>query len=115
MARLADLVGPSLAKEIFFTARQFDAAEAYEMGLLNRVRPAAEIEAYVRSYAETIGANAPLTVAAVKLCVDEHMRDTGSRDLEACRAAVDACSASADYAEGRTAFMEKRRPVFRGF
>lgn len=114
VARLADLVGPSFAKEIFFTARQFDAAEAYQMGLINRVRPAAELEAYVRGYAETIGNNAPLTIGAVKLCVDEHFKDPGERDLAACKRAVDACATSADYTEGRTAFMEKRRPVFRG-
>ncbi len=114
VARLADLVGPSFAKEIFFTARQFDATEAYQMGLINRVRPAAELESYVRGYAETIGVNAPLTIGAVKLCVDEHFKDAGERDLAGCKRAVDACAASADYTEGRTAFMEKRRPVFRG-
>jgi enoyl-CoA hydratase/carnithine racemase len=84
------------------------------MGLINRVRPAAELESYVRGYAETIGNNAPLTIGAVKLCVDEHFKDPGERDLAACKRAVDACAASADYTEGRTAFMEKRRPVFRG-
>jgi enoyl-CoA hydratase/carnithine racemase len=114
VARLADLVGPSFAKEIFYTARQFDAAEAYAMGLVNRVRPAAELESYVRGYAETIADNAPLTIAAVKLCVDEHLKDPDKRDLAACKAAVDACALSADYTEGRTAFMQKRRPVFRG-
>jgi len=78
------------------------------------VRPAAELEEYVRGYADTIGANAPLTIAAVKRCVTEYVRDPAKRDLAACQAAVDACFASADYTEGRTAFMEKRRPVFKG-
>src|SRR5207244_6993150 len=67
--RLTDVVGPAFAKEIFFTARQFDAAEALQMGLINRARPAGEVEEYVRNCAATIAANAPLTVAAVKLCV----------------------------------------------
>src|SRR5499433_2435652 len=53
--RLADLVGPSFAKEIFYTARQFDAEEARTMGLVNRVVPADQLETYVKGYAETIG------------------------------------------------------------
>jgi len=112
--RLADLVGPSYAKEIFFTARQFDPSEAWHMGLINRIQPGAELEAYVRGYAATIAGNAPLTIEAVKLCVDAYVKDPDRRDLAACQAAVDRCFVSADYVEGRTAFMEKRKPVFKG-
>ncbi|MGA2125246.1 MAG: enoyl-CoA hydratase [Xanthobacteraceae bacterium] len=112
--RLADVVGPSFAKEIFYTARQFDAAEALQMGLINRVRPADELEGFVAGYAAMIGGNAPLTIHAVKLCVAEIAKDPDSRDLAACQAAVDTCFASKDYVEGRTAFMEKRKPVFQG-
>ena len=111
--RLTDVVGPSFAKEIFYTARQFDSTEALQMGLVNRVVPAANIEAYVRDYAGTIGGNAPLTINAVKLCVNETTKDPEKRNLVAAQAAVDACFASADYIEGRTAFMEKRKPAFR--
>jgi enoyl-CoA hydratase len=112
--RLADIVGPAFAKEIFFTARQFDAAEAREMGLINRVTSAQELQGYVRHYAATIAGNAPLTIAAVKLCVSEYVKEPGKRDLAACGAAVEKCFASADYLEGRAAFMEKRKPLFRG-
>src|SRR6202162_834746 len=73
--RLADVVGPAFAKEIFFTAPQFDTAEALQMGLVNRVRPAAELEAYVSQYAAIIAANAPLTIAAVKLCAGEYAKE----------------------------------------
>jgi enoyl-CoA hydratase/carnithine racemase len=61
-----------------------------------------------------IAANAPLTVRAVKVIVREAMKDTSERDLALCKRVVDECFASQDYAEGRTAFMEKRRPVFIG-
>ena len=112
--RLVDVVGPSFAKEIFYTARQFDATEALQMGLVNRVVPTADIETYVRNYAGTIGGNAPLTINSVKLCVNETVKDPDKRNLAAAQAAVDGCFASADYVEGRTAFMEKRKPAFRG-
>ena len=113
LKRLVDVVGPSFAKEIFYTARQFDSTEALQMGLVNRVVPAAGIETYVRDYAGTIGGNAPLTINSVKLSVNEATKDPEKRNLAAAQAAVDACFASADYIEGRTAFMEKRKPVFR--
>lgn len=111
---LVDLVGPSAAKEIFFTARLFDAAEALGMGLVNRVVPAADLTSVVVDYAETIGANAPLTVQAVKTIVGEVVKDPDGRDMDLCQAVVDRCFASADYIEGRQAFMEKRRPNFQG-
>jgi enoyl-CoA hydratase/carnithine racemase len=112
--RLADVVGPSFAKEIFFTARQFTAEEARVMGLVNRIVPVAELEAYVRKYAATIAGNAPLTVKAAKMAINAAVKDPDKRDLGTVQAAVDACFASEDYKEGRTAFMEKRRPAFQG-
>ena len=112
--RLSDLVGLSFAKEIFFTARQFDAEEARIMGLVNRVVPQAELEAYVKNYADTIAANAPLTVKAAKFIANETQRDESKRNLARCAEMVEACFKSNDYTEGRKAFMEKRKPVFTG-
>ena len=112
--RLSDLVGPSFAKEIFFTARQFDAEEARMMGLVNRIVPAAELETYVQNYADTIANNAPLTVTAAKFIANQTVRDESKRDLARCQEMVDACFASSDYKEGRRAFMEKRKPQFTG-
>ncbi len=111
---LTDLVGPSAAKDILFTARHLDAAEAAGMGLVSRVTAPDDLEATVRTYAHWMGQNAPLTLRAAKIAVREAMKDPDRRDLASVTAAVDACFQSADYAEGRKAFMEKRRPAFRG-
>ncbi len=83
--KLVDLVGPSFAKEIFYTARQFTAAEAQMMGLVNRVLPDGELEKYVKDYAETIGANAPLTVNSVKYIVGEAVKPESKRDMQEVR------------------------------
>jgi enoyl-CoA hydratase/carnithine racemase len=110
--RIMDLVGPQFATEMLLTARQFDAADAMRMGLVNHVVPDAEIESYVLELAETVGNNAPLTIRAVKRIVRELRSD--APDVEACDALVKQCFESADYREGRKAFMEKRKPVVRG-
>jgi enoyl-CoA hydratase/carnithine racemase len=111
--QLMQLVGPSFTKEIFLTARHFSAAEAKEMGLVNRVVADSALEDYTRRYCATIGENAPMTMHALKRTVAELER--GERaDLETCDRLVKACFESQDFIEGRRAFMEKRRPVFRG-
>jgi enoyl-CoA hydratase/carnithine racemase len=112
--RLAGIVGPARTAEIFYTARQFSAEEALQMGLVNRVVPAVEIERYTRDFAGAIAANAPLTVAAVKRSLIELQKNPADRDLDRCQRMVDACFASEDYKEGQTAFMEKRKPRFKG-
>ncbi|HTN11768.1 MAG TPA: enoyl-CoA hydratase [Acetobacteraceae bacterium] len=112
--QLMDLVGPAHTKEIFFTARQFTAAEALGMGLVNRVLPEAELEAYVRGYCATIADNAPMTMAALKVTVGELVKESPRVDHALCEKVVQACFDSEDYVEGRRAFMEKRRAVFKG-
>jgi enoyl-CoA hydratase len=112
--RFVDVVGPAFTKEIFFTARQFDAQEARDMGLVNRVVPQQELATYVKRYAETIAANAPLTISGTKFIVSEALKDPSQRDLDACAQRVQRCFDSRDYTEGRQAFMEKRKPAFSG-
>jgi enoyl-CoA hydratase len=112
--RLADIVGPAFTAEIFFTARQFNAQEALQMNLVNRVVPAAELEQYTIDYARTIAGNAPLTLASVKASLIEYGKEPAKRDLERLQKMVDVCYRSEDYKEGQAAFAEKRKPVFKG-
>ena len=116
LKRLTDIVGPSFAMEIFYTARQFTAAEAQVMGLVNRVVPdtPGELEKYVKDYADVIAGNAPLSIRAVKGTVAEIMKEDSQRDVSRSQKLVEACFNSNDYHEGRKAFMEKRKPVFTG-
>jgi enoyl-CoA hydratase/carnithine racemase len=107
-------VSPSRAKEMLFTGRRFKVAEALAMGLVNQVLPAAELEERTRALAAEIAANAPLTVRASKCTIDELVRHPETPDMAALDAAVAACFESEDYAEGRRAFLEKRKPRFQG-
>ena len=114
LKRLVDVIGPAFAKELLFTARLFSAAEAYAMGLVNRVLPDDQVASFVADYARTIRANAPLTIAAAKATIGEILKDPDTRDLARCETLVAACFASQDYIEGRRAFLEKRQPQFIG-
>jgi enoyl-CoA hydratase len=111
---LMNVVGPAYTKEIFYTGRLFDAAEAWQMGLLNRVVPDTELDSYIGNYCTMIGQNAPLTMHAAKRTVEELTRLDGKPDLARSADLVQQCFASEDYIEGRRAFMEKRKPVFKG-
>ncbi len=84
------------------------------MGVVNRVVPSADLESYVKKYADTISENAPLTIHAVKVTIDEAVKDESVRNIALTDKLVQKCFDSNDYKEGRTAFMEKRKPVFTG-
>ena len=114
LKRFVDAIGPTFTKEVFFTARQFNAGEALQMRLVNRVVDDAALEAYVKDYADTIAANAPLTIDSIKYIVGEVLKTESPPDIARCAELVQACFASGDYTEGRRAFMEKRKPAFTG-
>ena len=109
-----NVVGPAFAKEIFFTARRFTAEEARTMGLVNRVVPDDKVGQVAQETAEMIAANAPMTVVSAKYIVGQTLVDESKRDLDECARQVKACFESADYIEGRRAFLEKRKANFVG-
>ena len=111
---LVDAIGAANAREMLFTARQFSAEEAKAMGLAHHVVPPAALEALVLEYCATISANAPLTMRAAKRIIRELLKPPSDFDAAACDALITQCFESADYVEGRRAFMEKRKPAFNG-
>jgi enoyl-CoA hydratase/carnithine racemase len=114
LAQLVDLVGPSVAKEIMFTARRYTAHEAQRIGLVNHVLQVGMLEGFVQQYADTIADNAPLAIIAAKHVINEYLKDPDKRNQARADKAVADCFTSQDYVEGRRAFMEKRKPVWQG-
>ena len=113
--KLVSLVGPAHARMLLYTGQRIDAAEAQRIGLVNRVVADEDLSEVVVDLARSIADNAPLSVRAMKLTVSEAVQDASERRRDAVEAAIASCFDSADYREGRTAFLEKRQPRFVGY
>jgi enoyl-CoA hydratase/carnithine racemase len=111
---LMSLIGPAWTSEVLFSARRFTAAEALQMGLVNRVVPADRLAAETMSLAQGIAQNAPLTVAACKAAIRQAAGAPGQPATARVQAMIEACFQSADYREGQRAFAERRPPAFTG-
>ena len=112
--RLLDLAGPAAAKEMLFAGRRYDAAQAERMGLVNRICAGDGLARETAGLAAEIARNAPLSVRSAKFAIAHLLAEPSGRDRSECERMVAACAESEDFAEGRAAFAEKRKPAFRG-
>jgi len=114
LKNLVSLVGPSWARLIMYTGMRIDSAEALRIGLVDRVLPDTELWAATMEIARTISGNAPLAIKAAKITIAQVLKDSDKRDMNAIKDIGTACMDSEDFREGRQAFMEKRKPQFKG-
>jgi enoyl-CoA hydratase len=114
LKHLVSLVGPSWARLILYTGMRIDAAEALRIGLVDRVMDDDKLWDETLEIARTISGNAPLAIKAAKITIAQVLKDKDDRDMAAIKAIGTTCMDSEDFREGRQAFMEKRKPNFKG-
>src|SRR5687767_8259972 len=112
IAQLVDLVGPAYAKDILFSARTVSDREALAIGLIQRLVPAADLEATTYDYLRLVADNAPLSVRGSKVTIQAYLAGFTDDSRARLRALSMEAASSEDYREGTRAFLEKRRPTF---
>ena len=112
--RLIETVGHARAREIMFLGLRYHAEEGFAMGLVNQVFHDAELESEVGRIIQQLCENAPLSIANSKTIIEEYVKASGAPNEASMTAAIERCAKSGDYQEGRRAFMEKRKPDFKG-
>ena len=113
IARFLDIIGPTHLKDMLYTGRLFSAEEAVTAGLVTHAVNPEDFDAVIADYAETIAANAPLTIQATKQMihrVQQHRRI----DSELGHDWIGRCYSSEDFREGVSSFLEKRSPNWKG-
>ena len=107
--RLARLVGPGMAKQLIYTAKNIKADEALRIGLVNAVYPAQELLPAAETLAGTIAKNAPIAVRACKKAINDGLQVDMDRAVTIEEKLFGSCFETADQKEGMSAFLEKRK------
>lgn len=111
---LMQIIGKPVTAEILLSAKLFDAEKALECGFANKILPAAELHDFTASAAAALARNAPLTIAASKICLHQLSRFENERDWDSALRAARICEESRDYQDAMSAFANKQCPVFKG-
>jgi enoyl-CoA hydratase/carnithine racemase len=111
---LVALMGPEPVKHLFFSAGRIDATRALAVGLVGEILPKDRLEDAAMELARKIAAGAPMTIHAAKRAIDAAAGLAHALPADELQALADACFQSKDYAEGRAAFRDKRKPLFKG-